>query len=83
MRNLLSGFPQILPQNFRRVDFGDDLGFKIRSRAVAQKFVVRARETIRAAVDAAAIAVDRKLETDVRRIVFRDYRFGRGFFKNL
>jgi hypothetical protein len=44
--------------------------------------VVRAGETIRAGVDAAAVAVDRKIESDIRRIVFRDDFARRGFLKN-
>jgi hypothetical protein len=44
--------------------------------------VIRAGETIRAGVDAAAIAVDRKIESDIGELFFVMILPRRGFFKN-
>src|SRR6266851_2767502 len=60
--NYLVTFPgwlhQLLAQQLRRSDFDYNLAIEIRAGAVAEIFVRRPAETIRASMNAAAITVD-------------------------
>ena len=60
MRHRVTRLFQLLTQYLRRVWLDDDLCFKIGAGAEAKVFVILPRKTIRAAMDAAAIAVDRE-----------------------
>src|SRR4030095_14150122 len=57
MRRFLSRLLQLFSQHLRCVLCDDDLRLEICARTVAKKLVIPSRKTIRAAMDAAAIAV--------------------------
>src|SRR2546423_1296214 len=59
----------------------DNLSFKVGARAVAKILVRRPAETISAAVDAAAIAIDRVVECHVGAVIVADDRTRFRLFK--
>src|SRR2546428_9862905 len=70
-----------MTQKLRRAHLHDNLSFKVGTRAVAKILVRRPAETIRAAVDAASIAIDRVVECHVRAVVPADDRARFSLFK--
>src|SRR5205807_9111402 len=70
-----------MAQKLRRAHLHDNLSFKVGARAVAKILVRRPAETIRAAVDAAAIAIDRVVECYVRAVIVADDRTRFRLFK--
>src|SRR5438132_1595481 len=59
-------------EQFRRLRLHEQLGFEIEPRREPEIGVGRSRETIDAAVLAAAIGIDRTIEADIGRIVAGD-----------
>jgi hypothetical protein len=71
---LIGGGGQFALEQFRRARLGEQLRLEVEPRRQAHIGVRRPRETIDAAVLAAAIGVDRAVEGNIRRIVARDDR---------
>ena len=57
---------QFLPQQFGSIGLGHDLGFKIKSAAETEKFVIRAGKAINTPVLAAAVGIQGPIEGDIR-----------------
>jgi hypothetical protein len=63
---------QFLFQKLRRVGLGEQFRFEVEPRRQAEIGVGRPREAIDAAVLAAAVRIDRTVESDIGRIVAGD-----------
>ena len=70
-----------MTQKLGRPHLHDNLSFKVGARAVAKILVRRPTETISAAVDAAAIAIDRVVECHVGAVIVADDRTRFRLFK--
>ena len=69
---LVGGLAQFRLQKLRRIGFHQKLSLEIESRREAEISVGGPRETIDAAMLAAAIGIDRLVERNIRRVVPRD-----------
>lgn len=79
---LVAGPCQFLAQQLRRIGLGQAAGLEVQPRRLAQIGMRGPRETVRAAVLAAAVGIDRLGEGNVRRLVAADDA-ARGFLKHL
>ncbi len=72
-RAAVAGRRELALQQVRRIVLGEQLGLEIEAGRQTEEGMCRPRETVDAAVLAAAIGVDRAVERNVGRLVARDH----------